>query len=137
MVGFFLGAPVSICTDNPSVPGCPSDCFKIWADEGRRSGWHRNTAYRHMLFPTLIFSIAIVSREVVPGFLVHSIFAWYLATSLIACAATGASQMRATGLDMDADVVAVGLLRIMHLVTIVLLMPSLIAYLITEGNVHL
>ncbi len=86
--------------------------------------------FHRMLFPTLVFSAAIVASGVVLGFLVHRIFGWDLATSLMSCAAAGATQMSVIALDMGADAVTVGLIQVMRLATIVLLMPPIIVLLI-------
>lgn len=79
-----------------------------------------------MFFSVFIFSIIIVMSGIVLGFVVHHIFGWDLATSLLACSAAGVTQMSVIALDMKADAITVGLIQAMRLALIVMLMPSII-----------
>lgn len=88
------------------------------------------TVFRQLLLPIIFFSLLVVINGIIIGILANRFFDWDLTTALLACAAGGASHMGAIALDMDADVVIVGLIQVMRLVMVLLVMPWVIGYLI-------
>ncbi len=85
---------------------------------------------KSLVFPILIFSMVIVSNGIFIGFLIHRIFGWDLTTSLLATAAGGVTLMTITALEMNADSIKVSIFHVFRLVIILLLMPTLIAFII-------
>lgn len=79
---------------------------------------------------TILFSLLIVLNSIILGIVIHKLFKIDLATSLLACASAGVSQMSAIALDMDADAVIVSVIQSIRLSTIVLILPPIIIYII-------
>ncbi len=85
---------------------------------------------RILLLPIVFFSVFVVANGIFVGFLFHRILKWDLATSLLATAAGGVTLMTLTAIDVHADPIKVSLLHTLRLTLILLIMPTLIAYII-------
>jgi hypothetical protein len=84
-----------------------------------------------LLLPIIAFSLVVVLSGVVLAFLTHRFFGWDIITSLLACAAAGFTQMSIIAVEMDADAVTVSIIQALRIAIILILMPTLIALILT------
>lgn len=83
-----------------------------------------------IFIPIFLFSIASVLNGVIIGLFFHRIFRWDLPTSLLATSAAGATIMSIIAIEINADAMRVSIFHAIRLLVILLIMPSLVAFIL-------
>ena len=83
-----------------------------------------------LLLPVLLLTLLLMGSGLLLAWIMHRLFRWDLTTCLLASAAAGLSQMAIIALEMEADSVKVSMLHLVRIVTIILVLPPLIAWML-------